>query len=123
MVIAPAEIAGGAAVVAVVGGLTVRAVVGGREDRPEVTDVPRANPSWRLLETEEELGQAVERAIAYERASVALAEQRAEHFAAMRRKIDPRPVGAPLPPKPPGSRPLKPRESRRTNQPRVPRAS
>ena len=47
------------------------------------TETPRANPAWKLLRSDEELREAIDRAIACEQAAIAVLQRRAEHFAAM----------------------------------------
>jgi len=78
--------------VGLVGGVSV-ATLGGlrrarrRRDGTSVkpVEMPRANPAWHLLGSDEELRDAIDRAISCEQASMAVLEQRAKHFTAMRR--------------------------------------
>jgi hypothetical protein len=60
-----------------------------RDSRVEPVEQPRANPAWRVLESDEELRQSIERAIACEQASIAVSQQRAERFASLREQLAP----------------------------------
>jgi len=53
------------------------------------TETAKENPAWHMLRSNEELRQAIERAITCEQASIALLERRAERFAAMRSELAP----------------------------------
>jgi hypothetical protein len=95
MVIELLEIVGPGAVAAT-GGLLLRARRRGDGSRPELVQTPPENPAWRVLKGEEELRQALERAIACERAVVTLSEQRAERFDALRTQLVPKASPGPL---------------------------
>ena len=84
MIIELAGIAGGVLLIVALGP-TVR-WLGRRTPRipARPPETPRANPAWRLIRSDEELREALDRAIACELASIAVLHRRAEHFASMR---------------------------------------
>lgn len=83
--------------VAVAAGMGVAGAGGGlahrsrrkRHSRVEPIEQPRANPAWRVLESDEELRQAIERAIACEQASITVSQHRAKRFASLRGQLAP----------------------------------
>jgi len=116
MVVELASVAGGTAGMGVVvGGILRRIGRGNGSPTGKTTKLPQAEATWRVLETDEDLRQPLERAIACEQASIVLSEKRAERFDAMR--VDRQPASTrPVPARKRG-------EQQRATGPRVPRAS
>jgi len=82
--------------VAAVGGVGVGTLSGLRlarrkRDRTPAkpAEMPRADPAWHLLRSDEELADAIDRAISCEQASIAVLDERAKHFAAMKARSAP----------------------------------
>ena len=102
MVIELTGILGGAVALVLAGLLLPR--VRGRMVEPEMVTMMPENTSWRLLESDEGVREALARAIACEQASIKLSEQRSRHFAALQTQLDPT-IASPHPSR-------KPRQSR-----------
>lgn len=98
MVIEVASISTGATVAT---GWSVRRVLHRRRAGDPVAPPEHHNPTWRLLETEAEVREALERALACEQASMRVSAHRAERLADLRRRLTPvAPAPQPAPPLP-----------------------
>lgn len=95
MVIELTSIAGGGTVVTAAG--VLRQAAHRRRTRQAPAPPAGHNPSWRLLEDDAEVREAIERAIACEQASMALAARRADRLAALRRQLAPASVASATP--------------------------
>jgi len=97
------------------GGLRHRLARRKAGDRAEPLETPRDNPAWRLLGSEQELHEAIERAIACEQASIAVSQQRVQHLADLRTHLAP---GTPM-----TLAPAQTEDHKRARPGRMPRAS
>ena len=115
MVVEVAAVGAALGAVGTAGGLRHRLARRKAGDRPEPLETPRNNPAWRLLGSEQELHEAIERAIACEQASIAVSHQRVQRLADLRTHPAP---GAPV-----TLTPTQAEAPRRAPPGRIPRAS
>jgi len=102
-------------VVGTTGGLRHRLARRRAQARPEPVETLRGNPAWRLLGSDQEIQEAIERAIACEQASIAVSQQRAQRLADLRTHVA---AGAPV-----TLAPAQAEVPRRARPGRMPRAS
>jgi len=115
MVVEVAAVGAALSAVGAAGGLRHRLARRKAGDRAEPLETPRDNPAWRLLGSEQELHEAIERAIACEQASIAVSQQRVQHLADLRTHLAP---GTPM-----TLAPAQTEDHKRARPGRMPRAS